>query len=247
MRKLFRTSKITLLSLLFLCCKSKNQEATYSSEALQIIPLSNNSYLHISTIDIPDYGKFECNGLIYTNEGKAIVFDTPATVEDSSELIEWLSEVKNLEIVGVVVNHFHDDALGGLAAFHKINIPSYANNPTLKLATEKGTEVPRTGFDELLELEVGNSKVVNRFFGEAHSADNIVSYIPDDSLIFGGCMVKSLNAKKGNLEDANLETWAGTIVKIKQAYPHLNIVIPGHGKVGGPELLDYTIELFSSD
>jgi metallo-beta-lactamase class B len=32
--------------------------------------------------------------------------------------------------------------------------------------------------------------------------------------------------------------------KIKEKYPEVKIVIPGHGKPGGTALFDYTIELF---
>ncbi len=248
MSKLSRTANIVLLILLFLNCKSKKLETTYNTESLQIIPLSNNCYLHISFIDIPDYGKFKCNGLIFMKEGEAMVFDTPATQEDSQELIDWLQREKKLEVIAVVVNHFHDDALGGLPSFHKAGIISYANNKTIELASAKGgVELPQNGFDQSLELRVGKSKVINRFFGEAHTADNIVSYIPDEALLFGGCMMKSLEASKGNLEDANIAEWSNTITKIKEAYPHLKIVVPGHGAVGDDSLLDYTIELFSSN
>ena len=71
-----------------------------------------------------------------------------------------------------------------------------------------------------------------------------MSYIPEDNLLFGGCMVKEVGAGEGNLEDANVTAWPTTIRAIKQTYPSLQVVVPGHGQAGGTELLDYTIELF---
>ncbi len=64
-------------------------------------------------------------------------------------------------------------------------------------------------FKDSLVLIVGEKKVVNRFFGEGHTVDNIVT--------------------------------------IKQTYPHLEHIIPGHGKVGNITLLDYTIDLFNPE
>jgi len=46
------------------------------------------------------------------------------------------------------------------------------------------------------------------------------------------------------LGDANAKEWSATVAKIKVEKPEVKIVIPGHGKTGGKELLDYTINLF---
>ena len=57
-------------------------------------------------------------------------------------------------------------------------------------------------------------------------------------------MVKALGAGFGNLNDADTILWARTIRNVGRQFPQAEIVIPGHGKVGGPELLDYTINMF---
>ncbi len=62
--------------------------------------------------------------------------------------------------------------------------------------------------------------------------------------MFGGCLIKESGAGKGNLEDANTTDWSLTVTKLKEKYPTTKTVIPGHGKSGGTELLDYTIQLF---
>ena len=244
------TYKLPILILFFaftlLSCKSHKTRTTYSSETLKIIPVSKNSFIHISYLSTDDYGKVACNGLVYMNDGEAIVFDTPTDTETSNELIQWITKTKHHNIKAVVVNHFHDDCLGGIEAFHELSIPSYANNATIELAKNEGNPVPQIGFDTENELTLGNQKIFNRHFGEAHTKDNIVSYIPNEHLLFGGCPVKSLNATKGYLGDANVGEWSKTIAKIKTAYPDLKIVIPGHGDYGGIELLDYTITLFKT-
>ena len=85
------------------------------------------------------------------------------------------------------------------------------------------------------------------FFGEGHTPDNVVAYLPTDQTLFGGCLIKSLGAGKGNLEDANVQDWSSTVTKIKKSYPNVRIVIPGHGNPGSQDLLDYTIEMFSEN
>ena len=60
-------------------------------------------------------------------------------------------------------------------------------------------------------------------------------------------MLKSLKSGKGNLADAVVEEWDDTIQKVKNSYSDLKIAIPGHGKHGGMDLLDYTIEMFDDN
>ena len=80
--------------------------------------------------------------------------------------------------------------------------------------------------------------------GEGHTRDNVVSYFLDEKVLFGGCLIKSLKSGKGNLADANTAEWSNTVKTIKRQFKDVEMVIPGHGKPGGIELLDYTIEMF---
>jgi len=227
--------------------KSQNTAATYTSENLKIVPISENSFVHVSYLSTNDFGKVACNGLIYINDGEAAIFDTPSDNSATEELIRWVTQSQKAKIIAVVVNHFHIDALGGLKTFHDMDIPSYANDKTIDLAKNDGVVAPQIGFATENELQVGKGNVINRHFGEAHTKDNIVSYIPDEALVYGGCIIKSLNAQRGNLEDANINEWSNTVQKIKDSYPDLKVVVPGHGKYGDTELFDYTIKLFKTD
>ena len=94
-------------------------------------------------------------------------------------------------------------------------------------------------------LAINGIKVKNLFFGEGHTKDNIVSYIPSEKVLFGGCLLKTVGAKKGYLGDANTTDWSNTVAKIKKELSDIEYVIPGHGKTDGTELLTYTIQLFN--
>lgn len=231
----------------FLGCNSTAElPSSYISDSLKIEQLTEHTYRHISYLDIPNYGPFPCNGMIVVNGGEAMIFDTPTTDSVAVELINWVENKLNATVTGVVVNHFHVDCLGGLAAFHDKGIPSYASNRTIELATKDSVTIPTVGFETEKELTIGNINVLNKFYGEAHTSDNIVSYVPQDNVLFGGCMVKSDGAGKGNLADATEEEWSNTVERIKLANPEVEVVIPGHGEVGGIGLLDYTISKFQS-
>ena len=239
---------LLFFAIIFYACNSPSKEQapiSYTSPSLQVKPLSPHTYVHITYLSIRNYGVFPCNGMIAVDGGEAMVFDTPTKDSVAVELIDFIENELHCSIKGVVINHFHDDCLGGLKAFHDRDIPSYANMTTIDFAKKDSAEIPLYGFKDQLELKVGELSIHNEFFGAGHSRDNIVSLIPQDSVLFGGCMIKEVGAGKGNLADADIGQWPLTVEKIKAEYPTLKYIIPGHGATGGMELLDYTVEMFS--
>lgn len=259
-------SGIFFIGLLISACNETNKEANevipdtissmsesidsivYSSDNLVIRKISPHVYEHTSYLQTASFGKVPCNGMVVVNDQEAIVFDTPADSISSVELIRYFTNDLKAEMKAILPTHFHTDCVGGLKEFHQHSIPSYANNHTIRILKEKKqvSAIPQNGFADSLELPVGALKVFAGFFGEGHTADNIVGYFPEENILFGGCLLKEIGAGKGNLEDANISAWPGTIQKVKKRFSNVSIVIPGHGKSGGAELLDYTNKLFSS-
>jgi metallo-beta-lactamase class B len=231
-----------LIPILFGCNPSKSL-VSKNEKQLAFYKIKKNAFVHISFLQTQTWGKVGCNGLIYIHKNQAYIFDTPTDNETSEVLIKTLQD-QNIKIKGVVVNHFHNDCLGGLEAFHKKGIKSYASEKTIELAKKDSVTIPQIAFKEHLTLRIGKKEIENQFLGEAHTKDNIISFIPSENIMFGGCMVKELNAGKGFLGDANEKAWSNTIRNVKKTFPSAQSIVPGHGKPGGQELLDYTIGLF---
>lgn len=225
---------------------SFNDSVVYKTGNLIILRLTDHVYQHISFLNTNDFGKVDCNGMIVINKKEAIVFDTPSDDKGSGELINYITRALNSKIKAIIPTHFHEDCVGGLEKFNEHNIPAYASGKTIELLKNKGRTFskPLQVFEDSLVLAVGDRQVYVGYFGEGHTKDNVVGYFPDDNALFGGCLIKEAGAKKGNLADANVDAWSGTVSKLKQKYPNIIMVIPGHGKNGGMELLDYTIKLF---
>ncbi|WP_299769489.1 subclass B1 metallo-beta-lactamase [uncultured Dokdonia sp.] len=247
-RKLLYTCSILcVISLVLTSCIGGNKfDPDAYVRPIEIVKLSENHYQYISYLKLKQSDYYPCNGYVYISEGEAIVFDTPVNDNDAKLLIDFVQEELKATIKGVVVNHAHSDAAGGLKAFAKANVPSYASNKTAAILA-KDSIVITYPFDVKQELKVGNTIVENTYFGPAHTQDNIVSYIQEESLLFGGCMVRPLFGSIGNTKDANTQQWPKTIQKIKEAYPDVKTVIPGHGAKGDVSLLDYTIRLFAAN
>ena len=239
---------LPVLFLLFTACATKinvEPEVVYTSETLKVLKFSDHVYQHISYLETESWGKVECNGMILTDGGESVVFDTTVDNDSSSELIAFIQDELKSRINAVVPTHFHNDNLGGLEAFHQRGIPSFAHDKTIALAAKTNENlIPENGFADSRIFDFGNKSAVAVYLGEGHSPDNIVAYFTDEKVLFGGCLVKAMNAGKGNLADANVAAWSKTMKTLKRHYGNAHLVIPGHGKAGGNELLEYTRQLF---
>ena len=214
------------------------------SDDLELIKISESAYIHISHIALSQVGRFPSNGMVIISEGKAFLFDTPMTEELTRQLALWIQDTMKLKIMGFIPNHWHADCMGGLEYLQNLGIESYANEMTIQIAKSKQLPVPTYGFKDSLQLFAGNKAIHCYYFGAGHSSDNIVVWIPSEKILFGGCMVKELSANGlGNIVDADLKAWPRTLDKVLKKFHNARIVVPGHGKPGGVELLRQTKEL----
>ncbi|MEZ4722181.1 MAG: subclass B1 metallo-beta-lactamase [Flavobacteriales bacterium] len=224
---------------------ARGRDTIHVHNDLKVVPLTKNSYLHISYI--PYNGSMiACNGLVYVNQGRALVFDSPVTDSGSYYLINWITEVLGATIDGLVVNHFHEDCLGGMDMFFEYGCMTFSQQRCCALAKSTGYRCTQRYFEDTLTIRVGEAEVECWYPGAAHTQDNIVSYIPDQRILFGGCMVKAMGAGYGNVSDADTKAWPQTLANVRQRYPKVKLVIPGHGNPGSKKLLNYTIDLFES-
>lgn len=214
------------------------------SDDLELIRISDNAYVHISVSTIPPYGRVASNGLIFINNNEAFLFDTPVTDTLTSVLVSWMRQRMDLRIVGFVPNHWHGDCMGGLGYLKSQGVKSYANQLTIDIAREKNLPLPDFGFRDSLNLKLGEKSIMCYYPGGAHSTDNIVVWIPSVQILFAGCMIKSLTSTNlGNLADGDLKAYPTTIDKIAARCSMAKYVIPGHGQIGGIDLISHTKEL----
>ncbi len=241
---------LTLILTLTTCSSVKRVSSKgkrlHRSEQLIVTRISENAYIHTSYHQTNDFGNVPCNGLIVRDGSEVVVFDTPTKDAASVELIAWIEQELHCRVKAVVPTHFHVDCLGGLGAFHAHGIPSHAHAKTIALAAADSATVPHQAFTDPLVLMVGSERVLVRHFGEGHTVDNVVGYFTKEDVLFGGCLIKEIEASKGYLGDANVGAWSATVERVKQAYPRVKVVVPGHGRHGDQRLLDYTIGLFKT-
>lgn len=227
--------KIVALTFNLILSISLSGQTIRVSDKLILTQLTDKTYIHTSENN---------NGLVFISGGNSLIVSTPDSDNETQNLINWVRNEKKTQIIAYVIDRWHPDAMEGLDIIHKNGIESYSYELTQVIAKEKGLPAPQIGFDPKREILVGNERVICHYLGEAHTKDGVVVWIPSEQILFGGNEIRSFNGWVGNIGDAILYNWSETATRIKNEYSSAKVVIPGHGRHGGVELIDYTIKLY---
>lgn len=215
------------------------------SDDIELIEISEGFYMHKTLYAFPGTsGKFSSNGMIVLRDGKAIMIDTPVTIEQTEAICKFLKDSMDVEVELFIGGHFHVDCIGGIEYFKNSTTKTILNIRTKNICLEKGLPIPDITYDSLYVIDFHGIKVECHYFGGGHTIDNTVVFFPESQILFGGCLIKSLDSKNlGNLQDAVVSEWKQTVEKIISTLGTIKYVIPGHGDFGSDELLMHTIKL----
>lgn len=237
------------------------------SDDLVISKLSDTVYV------VTHYFPWESNSLILkASDNEIVLIDTPYNVKATSLMMNWINNNLKPNKITAINTGFHIDNLGGNQLLRELNIDIYGADRTCTLVDERGQQTQQQliswltpeqeqikrvfesmtfvkpnkiyKIEEGLLLNIGNLSIEVYFPGESHSPDNVVVYIKELKLLFGGCMVKSLSSNNlGFTGDANLSEWPKSLKKVQEKFPFATLVIPHHGRWGNNELIEHTIQL----
>lgn len=228
--------KLTLPILLILLtgCVAKQ-----SNRSLQIQEIDSGVYLHTSYKMVEGYGWVDSNGLVVVNDNQAVIVDTPWSEEDTEVLISWIS-AQEFRIEASISTHFHEDRTAGIGLLNALSIPTYSSELTHEFLVKKDLPTASHVFSgDSLMMQDGLIEVY--YPGAGHSRDNLVVWLPEKNLLFGGCLVRPLAWQSlGFTGDANINQWANSISNIESKYPALKTIVPGHGVMGDKSILTHT-------
>jgi len=240
-----------LLGLALAGCQSPKvapkEEGVRIADDVTVQSLADDVWVFTAYFDVPETGRVGANGLVIISDREAVLVNVPWTDEQTAALFDWIEEKQSATVKAVVPTHFHQDCMGGLAEAHRRGATSYGLDKTIALAKRDHLPVPQFSFQLRTALHCGTSMVLVTHFGTAHTTDNVVAWLPKQRILFGGCLVKPLDASSlGNTSDGDLTAFPATLKKVKTAYPSARIVVPGHGDWGGTGLIDHTLKLCKS-
>lgn len=209
---------------------------------LVIEKIEENVYLHQSFSQVEGFGLVSANGLVVIDEGKAFIIDTPWSEKDTQKLVKWI-EQKKIKLVGSISTHSHEDRTAGIKWLNDYSIPTYASALTNQILKKEGKTLATNTIEDS-DNTFADGLIETFYPGAGHAIDNIVVWLPESKILFGGCLVKSLQSKTlGYTGDASIDIWPHSVEKVYMKYPQAKLVVPGHGKFGDKQLLDHTKKL----
>lgn len=198
----------------------------------------------------PDGGWCLNNAGVIVDGSEAVLVDTAATTARAGRLRELTGKVAANAPHMIVNTHAHGDHTFGNCVFPEAVV--VGSERTRAEAVEAGLHLtglwpdvvwgdvvlrpPQLTFADAATVHLGERTAVLRSFGPAHSGSDTVVWLPRERVLFAGDLVMSgvtpfvLTGSIGGLRDA-----IGALRALGA-----ETIVPGHGPVGGPELLDVT-------
>ncbi len=203
-------------------------------------------WVHVATQVIDGGIVFPSNGLVVRDGDNLLLVDTAWGSENTLALLAAIEAEIGLPVRRAISTHFHDDRVAGVDILAAAGVVTYATQFTRSLAQAEGNEVPRQILEGLVEpgdaVRIGPVEVF--YPGAGHTVDNLVVYVPEARVLYGGCSVYEASRQSaGYVGDADLAAWPRSIRRVQARYPEAEVVLPGHGMPGGLELLGHTINV----
>ena len=220
------------------------------------------------TFYVKDTSFFDTNVMVTKlQSGDVLIVSSHIDTVKNLEMLSWIKFELNPKKIFALNTHFHADGTGGNEAFKTAGVEIWSSQLTNTLYTQRAASMqPGTAgmlkdedhkrntlerknvfadhlFDHSKPPEWGiDQNEVKVFYpGPAHSVDNIVVLLSEQKILFGGCMVRALEFDIGNTKDANLKTYEASLKNVSKLKPET--IIPGHGTVGGVELIDHSVKM----
>jgi metallo-beta-lactamase class B len=252
------------------CQSDQKKNQTKISEDLFYAKIQDSVYMFTHYFPWGSNGMF-----ILLPDKQGLLINTPCEITGTDSLLNWIEQSFGHLKITAIVTGFHQDNLGGDEVLLSKNIPVYGPDLTVKLVKEKSAELKKIIMNSVssdenkryynsykvlhlmppnktfpikkgLELKFGDEIFEVYFPGESHTIDNTVVYLHKRKILFGGCMIKGLEYNNpGFTGYANMTEWPVSVEKVINRFQDCRIVIPGHGKEGGKQLLPHMIKVLN--
>ncbi|TCD14866.1 MBL fold metallo-hydrolase [Oricola cellulosilytica] len=200
------------------------------------------------------------NSGVIIGDDCVMVIEAQATPRLASKVIEKVRSVTDKPITHLVLTHYHAVRVLGASAYGAQQVimsekarsmvaergqedwdSEFARFPRLFQGHESipGLTWPTTTFNDRMTVYLGNRRVDLIFLGRAHTAGDIVVYVPDANVMFTGDIVEYKSACYCG--DGHYHDWPATLERIRRF--QLDSIAPGRGDaLVGPEMVNSALD-----
>ena len=180
---------------------------------------------------------------LLTDNG-VVLFDTPWDSTQFQPLLDSIETRHHKKVITCIATHSHEDRTGGLEFLNHQGVQTYTSRQTDEISKEHHEKRAAFYFSKDTVFTIGQYSFQTFFAGEGHTKDNLVIWFPKERILYGGCLIKSIEATDlGYIVEANLKAWPITLRTIKQKFPNPTSIIPGHQSWKSLQAIDHTLKL----
>lgn len=205
---------------------------------------------------------------VIIGEDSVMIIDAQATPRLAHKVVEKIRTVTDKPISHVVLSHYHAVRVLGASAYEADQVimsekargmvvergqedwdSEFERFPRLFQGHESipGLTWPTTTFNNRMTVYLGRRRVDLMFLGRAHTAGDIVAYVPDANVMFTGDIVEYKSACYCG--DGHFHDWPGTLEAIRRW--DVDAIAPGRGdalvgKAKVNEAIDLTADFIRS-
>lgn len=248
MLKRFRFLVVGLLVLSFFTIGARPTHAAENSvKDVTLTQLAPHVWMHTST-GIVDGSPVPANGVVLETSKGLVMIDTPWDDSLTDQLLQRLKQqFPDKQVTDAIVTHAHDDRIGGLNTLYKNRVKVHSTKLTADLAEQRGFDRPLGDLKKVTKMRFGGIDVETYYPGKGHTKDNITVWLPQEKLLFGGCLIKALETQEiVPTPDFYPDHWPHAVENVIKRYNDINIVVPGHGNPGDDRLLTHTLSLLEN-
>ena len=210
------------------------QPMTRIDKTVWVRRLAPGLWLHTTTGQIEPGFYYPANGLVLERPQGSLLIDTGYTPGQAETLLAWSGRVLKRPITEAIATHLRNDRTGGIDGLRRHGVRTLAHPATCALAKAHGVLEPQPIADFQGDAHRLDDDCELYFPGAGHTCDNIVAGLPQPRVLFGGCFLKSVTSSNlGNIADAVVDDWAGSLERARTRYPDAILAVPGHGTISG--------------
>ncbi len=195
---------------------------------LKISHLTGDFYIY-TTYNTYEESQVPANGMYLVTNNGVVMFDTPWDTTQFQPLLDSIKLKHNKSVVMCFATHWHSDKTAGLEYYRQQGIKTYTTVLTDELSKRNNKKRAEFLMAKDTVFTVGQFSFETYYPGEGHTADNIIIWFKKEKILYGGCLVKGVDAENlGYLGDANVTEYASTLKKVQKKCRKPRFIIIAH-------------------
>jgi glyoxylase-like metal-dependent hydrolase (beta-lactamase superfamily II) len=183
------------------------------------------------------------NSVVFESDSAVMVVDTKYG-KAAEKLFNHVTKLANGRPIIVINTHSDLDHTGGNPLFTNSTIISGKVDEAYWAKSNNGKGMPNIWVTDTMTLPMGDETITLIPMGQAHTWNDIVVYFNKRKLLMTGDLIfNKMNVFFGTEKGSDGRKAMEAVRRLKEI-PLAETIVPGHGDVGGPELIDGMLEYY---